>query len=104
MNLKEKRYYIPMKLKKSIDVKLTVVSAFVKMMAALSIVPNDSCGIVEPILNFGALNWISTRGCHLAGINSGCVNSSSKLGLNAIKHLEHNVTISINLEKSNLEI
>lgn len=46
-----------------------MLSALVKMMAALSIVPKES--IVEPTLNFGALNWISTNGCHLVGMNSG---------------------------------
>lgn len=76
---------------------LTMLSALVKMMAAFNIVPNESCGIDEPTLNFGALNWISTNGCHFAGMNSGYVNSSIKLGLNAIKHFEQIVTISINL-------
>lgn len=67
------------------------------IIAAFKIVPNVSCGAVVPIFNFGALNWISTSGCHLAGTNSGLVNKSCRLGLNAIKHLQHTVTISINL-------
>lgn len=76
----------------------TKVSAFVKMIAAFKIVPKVSCCIVAPTFNFGALNWISTSGCHFVGINSEFVSRSSSVGLNAIKHFEQIVTISISLE------
>lgn len=68
------------------------------MMAAFRIVPNVSCGIVDPTFSFGALNWISINGCHLAGTNSGFVNNSNKLGLNTIKHFAETVTISTKLK------
>lgn len=74
------------------------------MMAAFKMVPNVSCGIVDPTFSLGALNWISISGCHFAGTNSGFVNNSNKLGLNAIKHFEQTVTISTNLKYNSIKL